>query len=252
MGRSSFEELNSQLYPMLAAKLSPNLVVDVGANYGFTGLIFNKYFPGAELVLIEPSPNLCPYIRQNLVAAGRKDFELIEAICGAEKSAEASFSLNPDSSQDNRVEGCKGWRRVSVKSVTLGSVLEKKANIADRIFIKIDTQGYETHVVKGALDFLIRSNNWFIKMEFAPNWIVSQNNDPVEFLAMLVERFDVVESPVRLRFQRDSLADILSKPLKLSEVEAFVKHVTSLSDRGLGWVDLYVAPRGGDLLREDI
>src|SRR5437870_535866 len=40
--RSSHEEYVSPLYDEIASCLDPKLVIDVGANYGFTGMIFAK------------------------------------------------------------------------------------------------------------------------------------------------------------------------------------------------------------------
>src|SRR2546430_5618340 len=102
--KSSYEECASPLYAEIAKWLEPQLVIDIGANYGFTALVFAKRFPQAQLVLVEPSPLLEEYIRTNLSQNGVLNYELIMAACGKGNSGSISFALNPHGSQDNRVE----------------------------------------------------------------------------------------------------------------------------------------------------
>jgi hypothetical protein len=48
--RQSYEEIRSLFYKDLASTLNPSVVLDIGANYGFTALIFRKKFPNAKLM----------------------------------------------------------------------------------------------------------------------------------------------------------------------------------------------------------
>ena len=240
--RDSYEEIESQFYDYLIKEIKPDLVVDVGANYGFTGCIFKSKIQQAKLILIEPSPQLVKYIRINLSRLGIGNYQIIQAICGSSNEVSTSFSINPISSQDNRVYGKKGWKKLQVSSITLTEVLSSEENI-NSIFIKIDTQGFETQVFKGGENFLTSHDNWFIKTEFAPNWLKSQGNDPKLLLEYLIENFIVVEAPLRTRFARDHLYELFMKPLQSEDIENFVNHVESLNKDRLGWVDLYVAPK---------
>ena len=69
-GRGHFEEYLSAFYPILQKTISPELCVDVGANYGYTGLLMRRAFPSSRLVLIEPIPWLADFIRDNFAANG--------------------------------------------------------------------------------------------------------------------------------------------------------------------------------------
>jgi FkbM family methyltransferase len=243
-GRSSYEELENSLYKYIADTLQPDLVIDVGANYGFTSLVFRQNFPGAKLILIEPSPKLHKYILMNLNQNGVDNYKVIKAVCGSQQSDSINFSLNPVSSQDNRVNGQSGWKNLELPSTTIADIIRTEG-ITKSTFIKIDTQGFESQVFDGAFDFLESSNQWFIKTEFAPYWLLSQGSQPRELLAKLVDKFLVVEAPARTRFCRDQPHKIFSEPIQAGEIEKFIRYVESLDRSQLGWVDLYVAPKTG-------
>lgn len=239
--RSSVEEVKNQLYSRLAEKFRPSVVVDVGANYGFTGSIFSRSFPEAELILIEPDPKLGNYIHRNMQANGVSKYRLIQSICSDKAGESVSFGINPSSSQDNRVQSLPGWNSVEMSSVTISEILSVYNN--ESVFIKVDTQGFETQVYKGAESYLSSSDNWFIKSEFAPSWLESQGNSPEELLLYLIERYRVIEAPARTRFGRDSLKSLFSLPLNKDEIRSFIAYVKSLNKNDLGWVDIYIAPQ---------
>ena len=243
-GRPAVEEVQNQLYSQLAKSLNPSVVVDIGANYGFTGAIFSRYFTGAELILVEPDPKLGRYIEQTMKINEISDYSLIPSICGDQECERVCFGVNPSSSQDNRVQPLPGWKTVDVSSTTLSKILLKFQEC--QVFIKVDTQGFETQVFKGGEDYLSSNVNWFIKTEFAPNWLESQGNDPKELLRYMSSLYRVVEAPSRTRFRRDSLNSLFTAPLIAEEIDGFLDYVRSLNRNGLGWVDLYVAPKSAN------
>ena len=239
-GRGSVEELRNDLYPRLKRDLNPRVVVDVGANYGFTGAIFAKTFPGADLILVEPDPRLARYIRLNMTDNGVGQYKLVEAICAERVIDRHVFGINPQSSQDNRVAKLDGWKTVEVPTTTLSTLLEPYGD--SPAFIKIDTQGFEARVFEGARPYLENHAAWFVKTEFAPDWLRSQGTNPEELLLDLVRRYRVAEAPARTRFQRDSLKELFARSLHEDDVAPFVKHVKALNANETGWVDLYIAP----------
>jgi len=239
--RKAFEERESSLYEGIQSVISPGVVIDVGANYGFTGLVFAKRFPRAEIVLVEASPILIPYIEKSFRENKMKGYRVINAVCGASDRGVTEFSLNPRSSQDNRVYGERGWSRVVVGRVSLDSLLSFFPGVP--CFLKIDTQGFETQVFEGGLKWLTEKDNWIVKVEFAPYWLRSQGNDAKDLLARLIDLFLVTECPERPRFGRDLVVALFRDPLTAGEVDGFVGHVEALDRNGRGWVDLLVAPR---------
>lgn len=239
--RAAHEESVSQLYAQIAHEFEPRLVIDIGANYGFTGVVFARHFPHARIVLVEPSPALCQFVERNLRQNGARDFVVIQAICAAQEGLRNSFALNPHSSQDNRVQGLAGWQSIEVEARTLVSLVEQYGGEGG-VFIKIDTQGFEAQVFAGGAAFFDVHRQWLVKCEFAPYWLQAQGTDPNTFLRSLIARYAVVECPARFRYARDELHTLFDRPLKDEDVEPFVAHVTALDRDQRGWCDLLVKP----------
>lgn len=100
--RKAFEERYSLLYPILQ-RAGVRVFLDVGANYGFISLLARKFLPDANIISIEADPRLAPLIAQNFELNGLNQPEILNLIAGAKDAADSFFSLNPNSSLDNRV-----------------------------------------------------------------------------------------------------------------------------------------------------
>lgn len=234
--KGSYEELSNPLYAEISSEFNPTLTIDVGANYGFTGIVFARAFPSSKVILIEPSGKLCRYINYNFKLNNISNFEVIHAICGSFSCKQMTFSINPMNSQDNRVIAeSSDWHTEIVPTITLNDVIQQHFR-EGFIFIKIDTQGYEEYVFRGS-SFLYEHSNWIIKTEFAPYWLRSQGTNPVAFLKKLTETFQVVELPVRTRY-RDSLKNL--NKLHQSDVSEFINYIQSLDANNRGWCDLLI------------
>lgn len=240
--RPAFEETKSLLYPLVQKELTPDFVIDIGANYGFTSLIYAEAFPCSHIFAVEPSPELLPLLKQNLAQLSSTRVTIIAAACGAKSDGSLVFGINPHSSQDNRVIPQSGWSTVEVQQTTLDDIA-KQVSASASLFIKVDTQGYEFNVFKGAEATLSRCSRWLIKTEFAPYCLLSQGTQPCQLLEYLVDRYLVFESPARILFGSSAISSVLGKPLERHQVEAFVDHVTNLNRNYTGWVDLLIRPR---------
>ena len=241
--KSSYEEAANPLYQAILDKFNPSLVIDVGANYGFTGLVCARNFPSAKIILVEPSARLLPYLRRNFEQNGFTNYEIVQAVCGEQAAGEVEFGIHPSNSQDNRVHReSSDWKTERVPTISLNALLERCP--AQRfIFTKIDTQGYEQNVIQGAHPFITQNANWLIKMEFAPHWLRSQGTDPSSFLAELCAQFQVVEVPTRLRYKEDDLLESSSAQIHPADAPNFVSYIQSLDRNEHGWCDLLVSPR---------
>jgi FkbM family methyltransferase len=241
-GRGHFEEYRSSFYPVLKGALDPAFCIDVGANYGYTGMLMRRAFPSCNLQLIEPIPWLSDFVSENFKANGLTFDSFHSAIVsdGAEQN-KATFGLNEKVSQDSRVIPQPGWKTVETDVVTLNR-LTREVTEDQGVYIKIDTQGWEERVFAGGRDFLGRHSKWFIKTEFAPQWMDSQSSDPVSLLRDLIDRYDVFESPGRQRWNCKTVEDLVGTPLLPGCEQEFVSYVRTLVMGGKGWVDLYVLP----------
>ena len=240
--RGPSEEYYSAFYPLLRQALAPGLCVDIGANYGFTGLLMRRAFPDSSLTLVEPVPWLEGYIRHNFYQNGLQFDHLHSAICSTATAGDVSeFGVNERGTQDSRVIPQPGMQRVKTRVVTLDQ-LTADTGSETSVYVKIDTQGWEQRVFAGGENFLDNHDRWLIKTEFAPDWLTSQGTNPVVLLRWLLDRFEVYESTGRQRWNCASLAEMLGTPLLPSQAADFVPYVSKLALQGKGWVDLYVLP----------
>lgn len=239
--RETVEEINSKWYCALK-DMGVKTVIDVGANYGMVGAICAQTMKDIKVVAIEPDPRLVPLIKNNLSQNNVADFRVIHAAVTESRSEkQIEFSLNPKSTLDNRVN-MNDWSKVTVPGLMLDELLED--DVLDYpLYIKIDTQGFERSVFKGAESLLRASTEWVIKTEFAPHWLESQGTDPVDFLNELLFKYSVYESPLRYPFaSKGDISEFLT-PLKETDSMEFVSYVKSLNSDQKGWVDLIVQPR---------
>lgn len=243
LGRVHFEEYLSRFYPLLRQALAPAVCIDIGANYGYTGLLMRRAFPGSHLSLVEPVPWLAEFIRHNFEANGQEFDQFHSAIVSTDTpEGRSSFGVNERSSQDSRVVAQPGWTVIETDVVTLDD-LTRDVGSDQAVYIKIDTQGWEQRVFASGEAFLARHDNWFIKTEFAPKWLESQGTDPVALLKELIVRYSVHESAGRLRWNCSSLAEAIGTPLPPETAADFVNYVRNLGIRDSGWVDLFVLPQ---------
>ena len=238
--RGAHEERHSPLYN-LVNKGGFRSFIDVGANYGFVSILARQAAPSIHVVAIEADPRLIPLVHTNLERNGVTDASVIHAIAGPTVDNTTTFSLNPNSTLDNRVS-MDSWEKLPVAQLTLGSIIDE-LTLPNPIFLKIDTQGFEASVLAGASSLLSTRDDWMIKMEFGPMWLRSQSVDPAAFLGDLCGRFTVVEFPARVAFAEQSLKAIFRNPIEPLMAKPFVDYVTSLNKHGRGWVDLLVRSR---------
>ena len=119
-----YKELNNPLNIEILRSINPHLIIDIGANYGFTGIVFASHFSQSNIILVEPSRKLCSYIKRNFEINKFSNYEILRYICGAEDIINSSISLHPSNSLDNRVSNIKGWKRENVPTTTLNQILE--------------------------------------------------------------------------------------------------------------------------------
>lgn len=237
------EEIRSPFYPLVREVLAPSHCIDIGANYGFTGMLLRTHFPDASLTLVEPVHWLCEFIEHNFAHNDLALDRLVRAAASDTGDFETTFGLNPGGSQDNRVipQG-PNWQVITVPTVSLDQLTDKISD-DEAVFIKIDTQGWDSLVLEGGAAFLQRHQRWVIKSEFAPWWMRSQNVDPVRHLRQLNERYSVYEFPARAPWGLKSLDVLKARPIGPEDAEAFTAYIESLAAGGKGWGDVLIMPR---------
>jgi FkbM family methyltransferase len=238
--RQAYEERNSRLYPLIAQYGFENFV-DIGSNVGYVSVLAGKADPALSIISIEADPRLVELISENLSNNTTNAFQVIHALLGLTNDSTSSFSLNPSSTLDNRVN-IKDWDQVQVPTRNMQSIASE-LKLGEKTFFKVDTQGYELQVIKGMHDFLVQNNGWRMKAEFAPYWLLSQGTEPIELLTYLLNNFQVAEAPERIDFNTLVLDDLWARSLTVDQAGDFIEWITNLNRDKRGWVDLLIRPK---------
>jgi len=224
---------NDKFYDYLSMRFPATVIIDIGANIGLSSLELNTVYPSAKKIVVEPNAQLLDLIKLNLDQNNVTNYIILNNLVGDEK-CEVKWQKNEKFSVDSRVSGLiKDFIYETGQQITLNDLIENYANGNDKIFIKIDTQGYEERIINGCLEYLLTNTNYLIKMEFAPFCLESQNTDAVVFLKNMIKYFDVVELP-KMPFKVEPIEKIFDKKLNSDDVKDFVEYVKCLDreDRG--------------------
>lgn len=145
----------------------PKTVFDVGANTGQTVTKWNKFFPKAEYYCFEPVSSTMAILKQN--TAKFRNIRYYQCALGAERK-QAEIVLCEDSSLNSFVDTVKeiGERTEIVQIYTLDEICESES-IKHIDVLKIDTEGFDIEVLKGATSMLKENNITFIQVEAGMN-----------------------------------------------------------------------------------
>jgi FkbM family methyltransferase len=157
------------------------LVFDVGAHEGLAARRYREIFPAATIHCFEPFPE--SFDRLGQAVAGLGAIEL-HAFALAAEEGQAAFSVNRNSATNSLLESDEAadvyWRGDTPKTVTSLSVTTRtldafaaEQSIAAIDVLKMDVQGGEYDVLRGAGDLLRRHAIGLIYMELitAPTYV---------------------------------------------------------------------------------
>ena len=158
-----------------------DVCVDIGANIGLTSLVMAGHVPAGRVVAVEASPTVGRLLTRNVAAVG--NVTVVQVALG-EEEGRARFA-------DQSAYGHIAAEGVEVRMRTLGAVAEE-AGLGRLDFIKIDIEGHEFPVLRGAWS-LIERHRPVVFLEFNA-WcqIAYSAVNPVAFAAWLLERFSHV------------------------------------------------------------
>lgn len=152
----------------LARVLKPDgIFFDVGANVGFFSLLAaHRIVPAGRVVAFEASPRIFAFLEKNAKLQPRPGLQVIHAAVTERTGDEISFFDAPSikfgmGSLANRF----GSEAVAVKSISLDDAAEK-LGLAHVNAIKVDVEGYELGVLRGARRLLTTEPTPVVFFEF--------------------------------------------------------------------------------------
>ncbi|SPE32313.1 hypothetical protein SBA5_970038 [Candidatus Sulfotelmatomonas gaucii] len=121
---------------------------DVGSSAGVFALDFAKSIPGLTVFAFEPQPSLAKHIRLSIDANQFDRVKLLEILLG-DKVGEGSLFLTSHSIHASTIPRERRYRELRLPLRTLDD-LAAAGEVAPPDFIKIDVEGSELNVFKGA------------------------------------------------------------------------------------------------------
>lgn len=204
VGRSPFDDI---------ALLCPDasVVMDVGANVGQSVIALRSRFPAARIIAFEPDRRALARLEPVCAKVGAT----VEPIAVGASDGEVVFYEYWQSEMSSVLPpGADGWSRPkssrSVASVTLDTYCRNNGIGAIDV-LKIDVQGADGSVLKGASDLLKRRAIGFIRSELTFSNLYSGADDPLSLLGLARSHGYQIVSFYELNYRNNRLgwADVV-------------------------------------------
>lgn len=137
-------------------------VVDIGANLGYYVLIESK--KANKIYGIEPNPLAFTYLKRNVKLNKIKNVKLMNLAIGSSKSI-LPFYISKNWNWSRFEKGDKGDDILSIKNIKIDTLdsLFKKEKVD---LLRMDVEGFELEIFKGAKKFIKRNPSLMILLEF--------------------------------------------------------------------------------------
>jgi FkbM family methyltransferase len=152
-----FGESPRRIYPNLIYSLenlknegfTPSYIIDIGAYHGEWTTMIKKIFPESNVLMIEAQEIKEGILKDISQTYSPKVFYEIQLLSSQDEREVSFVEMETGSSV---FEESSPYQReyVNKKTITLDTLLKKHPNFESADFLKIDVQGYELEVLKGA------------------------------------------------------------------------------------------------------
>lgn len=150
-------------------------VIDVGANVGFFSKLVREIFPNCRVYSFEPIPETYHCLRSNFINDGNV------AVFKTAISDQTGTTTMTYDSQNSAVSRIDSNGSVVIQTITLDDFIIKQGiSLID--ILKIDTETFEAHVLRGAHDALVKTRYLFIE-------ITIQNNSNYTFSSLVAQLY---------------------------------------------------------------
>lgn len=150
--KNRFEPKMVQLFKTVAA--DSEVILDIGANIGCTALLFGEL--SEQVYAFEPSQSTFRFLEQNIAQSGLTNVSLQNIGLGAE-SGEFTLTFSPANrsggfvSNQTRIDAGHTTEQITIRSL---DEVVRSLNVTKIDFIKIDVEGFEGQVLRGATQTL--------------------------------------------------------------------------------------------------
>ena len=164
-------------------------MIDVGANVGTTSIPRVVLGDFAYIYAAEPDPTNYACLVDNVTANGLQGFVLPDRVALGAADGEAVLRRKTQIGTHHLTATANRPTDIPVQVRTLDSWTSQLAiDIAAVTFIKVDTQGWESHVLRGASQLLARKHiAW--QLEFSPRLLKQAGSSSAELLEQVEAHF---------------------------------------------------------------
>ncbi|MCX6896556.1 MAG: FkbM family methyltransferase [Verrucomicrobia bacterium] len=149
-----------------ARGFSPGWVVDCGAYQGDWCRMIKRVFPAARVIMFEPQADKRAHLLQ-VQSDFPGEVDYVASLLGPEeKAAVTFFEMESGSSVLEELTNCPR-QTVALPMRTLDGVLQEK-NVQAAALLKLDVQGYEIEVLKGARAAMRQAEVILLEVSFLP------------------------------------------------------------------------------------
>lgn len=128
-------------------------ICEVGSNIGASLLQIMKVKPHARVVAFEPSNRFRPFLERNLRLAGIKRVEILPLLVGRSEGMVWLYNNASSASVGHVRPELKPRRKQHACTTTLDEVYHQRPRVD---FVKVDTDGFDLEVLRGAEEMLRR------------------------------------------------------------------------------------------------
>lgn len=179
----------AEMTEYITTHLKPGMIfVDVGANFGFFSMIAaSKVGDKGTVLSVEPEPKNFALLRKNIEDNGYQKCIIALPIALSQKEGTATLFIDDGNVGNHSLARSNiktGKQAVTVRMRTLDDVC-KENGIRTIDMMKIDTQGAELQVLRGATTVLSGNHPMTMLLEFWPYGILQMGDKPEELLSLL-------------------------------------------------------------------
>lgn len=152
---SMHEEIFKKENYKFLAKSDKPLIIDCGANIGFSIDYFKKLYPEAKIIGFEADPEIFKILEKNIA---KQEYADVQIYNKAVYSEQTLLKFKPDGGWGGKIHTEEAEGLINVETIRLREYLGQRVD-----FLKIDIEGAETQVLKDCADMLHNVDYLFVE-----------------------------------------------------------------------------------------
>lgn len=176
-------------------------MIDVGANIGFFTLLGNHLVgPKGKVYSIEPNPDIFILMESSIHINAFRPRSVRHNMAAFDKEGKLDLTWSSAKHGGGRLRTSENIKHDEKSAEVVTQELDKIIQMQDLpvSLIKIDTEGSELYVLKGATEIIKKSPNCVIITEWNPRFIKGRGSSVDEAVEFIAERFSIIEKIIKV------------------------------------------------------